>query len=144
MNTLTTVKTFADVRQVLRGYAAAHPPEADWTATTVAFERAAAQLRKKKSASFSPEACAEAGARDGAVVHPQAEQAARDQKFERYDLRRERLDDALLDFSPESKSARTSTWPWRSANCGPRRGWRRSKSTSRHRGPVVSQRIYAG
>ena len=28
MNTLTTVKTFADVRQVLRGYAAVHPPEA--------------------------------------------------------------------------------------------------------------------
>jgi hypothetical protein len=26
MNTLTTVKTFADVRQVLRGYGAAHPP----------------------------------------------------------------------------------------------------------------------
>ena len=29
MNTLTTVKTFADVRQVLRGYAAAHPPETE-------------------------------------------------------------------------------------------------------------------
>ena len=29
MNTLTTVKAFADVRQVLRGYAAAHPPEAE-------------------------------------------------------------------------------------------------------------------
>jgi hypothetical protein len=29
MNTLTTVKTFADVRQVLRRYAAAHPPEAE-------------------------------------------------------------------------------------------------------------------
>ena len=29
MNKLTTVKTFADVRQVLRGYAAAHPPEAE-------------------------------------------------------------------------------------------------------------------
>ena len=29
MNRLTTVKTFADVRQVLRGYAAVHPPEAE-------------------------------------------------------------------------------------------------------------------
>ena len=29
MNTLTTVKTFADVRQVLRCYAAVHPPEAE-------------------------------------------------------------------------------------------------------------------
>jgi hypothetical protein len=29
MNMLTTVKTLAEVRQVLRGYAAAHPPEAE-------------------------------------------------------------------------------------------------------------------
>jgi hypothetical protein len=29
-----------------------------------------------------------------------------------------RLDDELLDFSPESKSARTSTWPGQSANAG--------------------------
>jgi hypothetical protein len=29
MNMLTTVKTLADVRQVLRGYASPHPPEAE-------------------------------------------------------------------------------------------------------------------
>ena len=112
------------------------------TTTTAAFERAAAKAKEEKER-IAPEAReAERARRRG--IQSQAEQAARDQKFERYDVRRERLDDALLDFSPESKSTRTSTWPWRSANCGPRRGWRRSKGASRHRGPAVSQRIYAG
>jgi hypothetical protein len=85
------------------------------TTTTAAFERAAAKAKEEKER-IAPEAReAERARRRG--IQSQAEQAARDQKFERYDVRRERLDDALLDFSPESKSTRTSTWPWRSANC---------------------------
>ena len=115
MNTLTTVKTFADVRQVL---AVTLRPilRRRRTTTTAAFERAAAKAKEEKER-IAPEAReAERARRRG--IQSQAEQAARDQKFERYDVRRVRLDDELLDFSPESKSARTSTWPGQSANAG--------------------------
>jgi hypothetical protein len=51
MNMLTTVKTLAEVRQVLRGYAAAHPPEAEDYYDRRLAERAAAKAKEKKSAS---------------------------------------------------------------------------------------------
>jgi hypothetical protein len=49
MNMLTTVKTLAEVRQVLRGYAAAHPPEAEDYYDRRLAERAAAKAKEKKS-----------------------------------------------------------------------------------------------
>jgi S-adenosylmethionine:diacylglycerol 3-amino-3-carboxypropyl transferase len=48
MNMLTTVKTLADVRQVLRGYAAAHPPEAEDYYDRRLAERAAAKAKEEK------------------------------------------------------------------------------------------------
>jgi S-adenosylmethionine:diacylglycerol 3-amino-3-carboxypropyl transferase len=48
MNMLTTVKTLAEVRQVLRGYAAAHPPEAEDYYDRRLAERAAAKAKEKK------------------------------------------------------------------------------------------------
>ncbi|HEY1864823.1 MAG TPA: hypothetical protein VGG77_14325 [Roseiarcus sp.] len=48
MNTLTTVKTLADVRQVLRGCAAAHPPEAEDYYDRRLAERAAAKAKEEK------------------------------------------------------------------------------------------------
>ena len=57
MNTLTTVKAFADVRQVLRGYAAAHPPEAEDYYDRRLAERAAAKAKEKKSASRTAAGC---------------------------------------------------------------------------------------
>jgi hypothetical protein len=48
---LTTVKTLADVRQVLRGYASPHPPEAEDYYDRRLAERAAAKAREEKSPS---------------------------------------------------------------------------------------------
>ena len=48
MNMLTTVKTLAEVRQVLRGYAAAHPPEAEDYYDRRLAERAAAKAKAKE------------------------------------------------------------------------------------------------
>ena len=48
MNMLTTVKTLAEVRQVLRGYAA-HPPEAEDYYDRRLAERAAAKAKEKRA-----------------------------------------------------------------------------------------------
>jgi hypothetical protein len=48
MNMLTTVKTLVDVRRVLRGYAAAHPPEAEDYYDRRLAERAAAKAKEEK------------------------------------------------------------------------------------------------
>ena len=48
MNMLTTVKTLADVRQVLRGYAAAHPPEAEDDYDRRLAEPAAAKAKEER------------------------------------------------------------------------------------------------
>ena len=45
---LTTVKTLADVRQVLRGYASPHPPEAEDYYDRRRAERAAAKAKEEK------------------------------------------------------------------------------------------------
>jgi hypothetical protein len=64
MNTLTTVKTFADVRQVLRGQAA-RLGRGRRTTTTAAFERAAAKAKEEKER-IAPERV-RPRARDGAA-----------------------------------------------------------------------------
>jgi len=68
---------------------------AGWrTTTTAAFERAAAKAKEEKER-IAPEAReAERARRRG--IQSQAGQAARDQKFERYDVRREVLLQTLL------------------------------------------------
>jgi hypothetical protein len=48
MNMLTTVKTLTDVRQVLCGYAAAHPPEAEDHYDRRLAERAAAKAKEEE------------------------------------------------------------------------------------------------
>ena len=48
MNMLITVKTLADVRQVPRAYAAAHPPEAEDYYDRRLAERAAAKAKEEK------------------------------------------------------------------------------------------------
>ena len=49
MNMLTTVKTLAEVRQVLRGYAAPHPPGAEDYYDRRLAERAAAKAKEKRA-----------------------------------------------------------------------------------------------
>ena len=117
---LTTVKTLADVRQVLRGYASPHPPEAEDYYDRRLAERAAAKAKEEKEPIAQEAREAERATARHAVAGPN--KPCRTKNSSAAYERRERLDDALLDFSPESKSARTSTWPWRSANCGPSRG----------------------
>ena len=79
---LTTVKTLADVRQVLRGYASPHPPEAEDYYDRRLAERAAAKAREEKEPIAQEAREAERATARHAVAGP--EQAARDQKFERY------------------------------------------------------------
>ena len=77
---LTTVKTLADVRQVLRGYASPHPPEAEDYYDRRLAERAAAKAKEEKEPIAQEAREAE---RDGAACCRRPEQAVQDQKFER-------------------------------------------------------------
>ena len=113
---LTTVKTLADVRQVLRGYASPHPPEAEDYYDRRLAERAAAKAKEEKEPIAQEAREAERATARHAVAGPNKPRGTKNSSAA-YE-RRERLDDALLDFSPESKSARTSTWPGQSANAG--------------------------
>ena len=49
MNMLTTVKTLAEVRQVLRGYAPPHPPEAEDYNHRRLAQRAPAKSKEKRA-----------------------------------------------------------------------------------------------
>jgi hypothetical protein len=106
MNMLTTVKTLADVRQVLRGYASPHPPEAEDYYDRRLAERAAAKAREEKEPIAQEAREAERATARHAVAGPN--KPCRTKNSSAAYERRERLDDALLDFSPESKSARTT------------------------------------
>jgi hypothetical protein len=131
---LTTVKTLADVRQVLRGYASPHPPEAEDYYDRRLAERAAAKAKEEKE----PIAREAREAERVTARHAQARTSRAGPKIRALRTSVERGSTMRCwIFRPRANPHGRA--PRRSVKCGPnsRRGWRRSKSTSRHRGPVV-------
>jgi hypothetical protein len=139
---LTTVKTLADVRQVLRGYASPHPPEAEDYYDRRLAERAAAKAKEEKEPIAQEAREAERATARHAVAGPNKPRGPKIRAL-RTSVERGSTMRCWI-FRPRANPHGRA--PRRSVKCGPnsRRGWRRSKSTSRHRGPVVSQRVYAG
>jgi hypothetical protein len=142
MNMLTTVKTLADVRQVLRGYASPHPPEAEDYYDRRLAERAAAKAREEKEPIAQEAREAERATARHAVAGPN--KPCRTKNSSAAYERRERLDDALLDFSPESKSARTTAEAVREVRAEFEARLATLEEYIKARRPFVSQRVYAG